>query len=193
MLEVASVHSGGLAIEWQEADARALPFDDCEFELVFCQQGLQFIFDRVAALSEIWRVLGGGGRAVLAVWSSIEDSPGFDALADAIGSHIGAEAAAGLRQGPFGYGSVDELERSLVDIGFSKVRVQQREKLVRFPSPTEFVRRYALSTPLAPAFSQAQHSARIQVIDEVTVALKNFSSPTELAFPIVSNLAVATR
>jgi hypothetical protein len=73
------------------------------------------------------------------------------------------------------------------------VRVQQREKLVRFPSPTELVRRYALSTPLAPAFSQTEHSALMQLIDEVSEALKDFTSPTELAFPIAAYLAVATR
>jgi SAM-dependent methyltransferase len=103
MLRVARAHSADLAIEWREADARALQFDDHDFDVVFCQQGLQFVPDRVAALSEIGRVLGTGGRAVLAVWTSIEDSRGFDALANAIGSHLGAEAAAGLRQGPFGY------------------------------------------------------------------------------------------
>jgi SAM-dependent methyltransferase len=130
------VHSTDLAIEWRTTDACALPFGDREFDLVFCQQGLQFVPDRVAALSEICRVLGTGGRAVLAVWSSIEDSPGFDVLANAIGSHIGADAAAGLRRGPFGDDPRDDLEPSLVDAGFSEVRVQEREKLVRFPSPT---------------------------------------------------------
>lgn len=193
MLGVARVHSADLAIEWQEADARRLPFDDRDFDVVFCQQGLQFVPDRAAAVSEIWRVLAPGGRAVLAVWSSLEDSPGFDALTSAIGSHLGAEAAAGLSQGPFGYDPRDDLKRSLVAAGFSEVRVQEREKLVRFPSPDEFVRRYALSTPLASAFSQADQSARRRLTDEVAAALKEFTSPAELAFPTVAYLAVATR
>jgi SAM-dependent methyltransferase len=193
MLEIARVTSASLAIEWREADACALPFGDREFDVVFCQQGLQFVPDRAAALSEIRRVLRSGGRAVLAVWSSIEDSPGFNALADAIGSRIGAEVAAGLRRGPFGYDPRDDLERALVDAGFSETRAEQREKLVRFPSPAEFVRRYALSTPLAAAFSQADHTARTELIDEVATALNHFTSPAELAFPIVAYLALATR
>jgi SAM-dependent methyltransferase len=182
-----------LRIEWRETDACALPFADREFDVVFCQQGLQFVPDRVAALSEICRVLGTGGRAVLAVWSSIEGSPGFDVLANAIGSHIGADAAAGLRRGPFGYDPRDDLEPSLVDAGFSDVRVQEREKLVRFPSPTEFVGRYALSTPIASGFSEADQSARTRLIDEVAAELQEFTSPAELAFPTVAYLAVATR
>lgn len=193
MLQVARVNAANLAIEWREADACALPFQGGDFDVVFCQQGLQFVPDRAAALREIWRVLGVGGRAVLAVWSSIEDSPGFDALATAIGSHIGAEAAAGLREGPYGYNPNKGLERSLADAGFSDVRAEQREKVVRFPSPAEFVRRYALSTPLASAFSQADQSAQEQLIDEVAAALIDFTSPAELAFPMVAYLAVAAR
>jgi ubiquinone/menaquinone biosynthesis C-methylase UbiE len=193
MLQVARVNAADLAIEWHEADACVLPFEDGEFDVVFCQQGLQFVPDRAAALREIWRVLGAGGRAVLAVWSSIKDSPGFDALANAIGSHIGAEAAAGLRQGPYGYDPSKGLERSLADAGFSEVRAQQRNKLVRFPSPAEFVRRYALSTPLASTFAQADDAARKQLVDEVATALADFTSPAELAFPMVAYLAVAAR
>jgi ubiquinone/menaquinone biosynthesis C-methylase UbiE len=193
MLRVARTQSADLAIEWRQADARALPFADHDFDVVFCQQGLQFVPERMAALSEIGRVLATGGRAVLAVWTSIEDSPGFDALASAIASHLGPEAAAGLRRGPFGYDARDDLKRNLVDAGFSEVRAQRREKLVRFPSPDEFVRRYALSTPLASAFSQADHSALAQLTDEVATALKEYTSPAELAFPIVACLAVAAR
>lgn len=193
-----SVGAGGFVAVPKTTSVRSVvtarePFGDCEFEVVLCQQGLQFVPDRPVALNEIRRVLRPDGRAILAVWSSIEDSPGFDALANAIGAHIGEQAAAGLRRGPFGYDPRDDLERSLADTGFSEVRARQREKLVRFPSPAEFVRRYALSTPLAAAFSQADHTARTQLIDEVAAALHEYTSPTELAFPIVSYLAVATR
>jgi SAM-dependent methyltransferase len=193
MLRVARAHSADLAIRWREADACALPFGDCAFDVVFCQQGLQFVPDRAAALSEIRRVLAPGGRAVIAVWSSLQDSPGFDALAGAISSHLGADAAAGLRQGPFGYEPREDLRERLGAAGFSKVQTQEREKLVRFSSPDEFVRRYASSTPLAAAFSHADQNARVRLTEAVAAALKGFTSPAELAFPIVAYLAVATR
>lgn len=193
MLAVARGHSANPAIEWRGVDVRALPFDDGEFDVAFCQQGLQFVPDRTGTLREVWRVLRAGGLAVIAVWSSIEDSPGFDALANAIGSHIGAEAAAALRRGPFGYDPRNELEPSLFDTGFSQVRVEEREKLARFPSPEEFIRSYTLSTPLASAFSQADPNVRMRMIDEVAEALTQYTSPVELAFPTVACVAMATR
>ena len=54
--------SGGAGIEWQEGDALSLAFPDQAFDLVLCQQGLQFFSDRNRALSEMRRVLAAGGR-----------------------------------------------------------------------------------------------------------------------------------
>ena len=193
MLEVARAAAGPLAIEWRQADACALPFADSDFDVVMCQQGLQFVPDRAVALGEMFRVLTTGGRAVVAVWSPIERSPGFGALADAIERSIGAEAAGGLRRGPFGYGSSEKLEGELAAAGFRDVRVQTRQKAVRFPSSDEFVLRYAMGSPLAPAFSSASDEVRMQVITEVSTALEEFTSAGELTFPIASHLGVGLR
>jgi ubiquinone/menaquinone biosynthesis C-methylase UbiE len=56
------------SIEWREGSAVELPLADATFEVVFCQQGLQFFPDRAKALSEMHRVLAPGGRLVLSVW-----------------------------------------------------------------------------------------------------------------------------
>ena len=55
-------------IEWQQEDATSMSFDDGSFEVVLCQQGLQFMPDRSAAMSEMSRVLVSGGRLALSVW-----------------------------------------------------------------------------------------------------------------------------
>ena len=47
----------GLSIEWREGSAMKLPLPDTAFDLVLCQQGLQFFPDRAAALREMHRVL----------------------------------------------------------------------------------------------------------------------------------------
>ena len=51
----------GALIRWQEGNALALPFSDETFDVVLCQQGLQFFSDRPAALREMHRVLLPGG------------------------------------------------------------------------------------------------------------------------------------
>ncbi|MGE5531583.1 MAG: class I SAM-dependent methyltransferase, partial [Bacteroidota bacterium] len=59
-------------IDWQEGRAEDLPFGDHEFDLVTCQQGFQFFVDKGKAAREMRRVLRPEGRAVLAVWQSLD-------------------------------------------------------------------------------------------------------------------------
>jgi ubiquinone/menaquinone biosynthesis C-methylase UbiE len=59
MLEVArkgpTLH--GAPITWQEGNLEALPFEEGTFDVVLCQQGLQFCPNRAAAVREMRRVL----------------------------------------------------------------------------------------------------------------------------------------
>ena len=59
----------GAHVEWRQGDATKLPFPDAEFGAVLCQQGLQYVPDRAAALREMKRVLASGGRLGLSVFS----------------------------------------------------------------------------------------------------------------------------
>lgn len=57
----------GLAVSWQRADARQLPFADESFDAVLSVTALEFIPDPASALGEAYRVLKPGGRLVLGV------------------------------------------------------------------------------------------------------------------------------
>ncbi len=48
-------------LEWRHGDAQHLPFPDDHFNIVVCQQGLQFFQDKLSALTEMHRVLEPGG------------------------------------------------------------------------------------------------------------------------------------
>jgi ubiquinone/menaquinone biosynthesis C-methylase UbiE len=65
----------GATIDWVEGDATSLDLPDASFDLVLCQQGLQFFPNREATAGEIRRVLAPGGRFVAAVWRSLEHQP----------------------------------------------------------------------------------------------------------------------
>lgn len=56
---------------WRQADAQRLPFPDGGFDLVVCQFGVMFFPDRVAAFSEIRRVLAPGGRFLFNTWGPL--------------------------------------------------------------------------------------------------------------------------
>ena len=68
-----------------------LPFDAGSFDVVLCQQGLQYFPDRPAAMKEMARVLAPGGRIALNVWGALERQPFFVAAIDTIGQFLGED------------------------------------------------------------------------------------------------------
>jgi SAM-dependent methyltransferase len=62
-------------IEWREADALKLPFEDNQFGAVVCGFGIMFVPDRQAALREARRVLVEGGVLLFNVWDRVEENP----------------------------------------------------------------------------------------------------------------------
>lgn len=81
--------TGGAAIEYREASADALPFEDGSFDVVLCQQGLQFFPARAAAVGEMRRVLRPGGVAGIAVWADGHPLKPFGAYGDALAATAG--------------------------------------------------------------------------------------------------------
>lgn len=58
----------GLDVEWVEADALALPFEDGSFDVVGSVFGAIFAPDPERAAAEMFRVVRTGGRVVLTAW-----------------------------------------------------------------------------------------------------------------------------
>jgi ubiquinone/menaquinone biosynthesis C-methylase UbiE len=139
----AAPRAEGVSAEWREGSAVKLPLPDTTFDVAFCQQGLQFFPDRPAALREMRRILVPSGRLVLSVWREIEQSPSFAVLADALTRHISPEAGTLMTSGPFGLSNPEALHASIAEAGFRNITIRPALKILRFPSPNDFVLRYA--------------------------------------------------
>lgn len=131
MLAVAQEAAPDLA--WRAGRAEALPFGDGEFDAVVSQFGLMFFEDRIAAMSEMHRVLRAEGRVVLAVWAAIDESPGYTALLDLLVDLFGAEAAQSLRA-PFALGDPAALVALLRGAGLRDAHVSTQVGAASFPS-----------------------------------------------------------
>jgi ubiquinone/menaquinone biosynthesis C-methylase UbiE len=188
MLEIArSVPwNASASVEWRQANALDLPFDDGTFDLVLCQQGLQFFPDRRAALLQMCRVLKPGGRLALSVWRPILYSPGFDSLHNALTRHIGPGIL-----GPFALSDAEEL-RSLVEAAaFRDISIRQATKVLEFPTTDEFVWRYVAATPLATIMVHTDDDTRAAIAGDVANDPSGFVSTSGLAFPIESHLLLS--
>lgn len=71
LLEVGRREAGdeGLRLEWQQADAEALPYADAEFDVVLSCVGVMFAPHHHAAADELVRVCRPGGRIGLVSWT----------------------------------------------------------------------------------------------------------------------------
>jgi ubiquinone/menaquinone biosynthesis C-methylase UbiE len=177
----------GAPIQWEEASADKLPFSNESFDVAYCQLGLQFFPDRIAALSEMHRVLVTGGRIALMVWCDILQSPGISALAEALERRVG-QAAANIVRAPFCLANADELTALVRDAGFQDMAIRQQVGTIRFPSVEKLVTSYVSGSPLAGPMSQTDDAAREALIADVRNALQGYSDSGELAFPIAAHL-----
>ncbi|MBW8834138.1 MAG: class I SAM-dependent methyltransferase, partial [Burkholderia sp.] len=65
----ARAQAEGLSVEFQEADAEALPYADASFDIVMSTFGVMFTPDQAKAAAELARVCKPGGRIGLANWT----------------------------------------------------------------------------------------------------------------------------
>ena len=179
-------------VRWMRADAASLPFPDRAFNLVTCQQGLQFLTDRPAALTEMRRVLAPGGRVALAVWRGIEVNPAFVAVVDVLDRYVGTDAGMILRD-PFAGPDRADLHRLLTTAGFRGVRVRIGIVDVRFPSASEFLRREVVSTPLSEPMKGLDGARHGEMVAELERTLAPYTDDEGIAFPLQTWFAVATR
>ena len=62
-------------VDFQPADATALPFPDASFDAVVCQFGVMFFPDKEKGYCEAHRVLVSGGRYFFSVWDFTPAQP----------------------------------------------------------------------------------------------------------------------
>ena len=194
MLEVARKVSTDVhpAIQWQQGDATNMPLPNRAFDVVFCQQGLQFFTDRSAALGEMHRVLVHNGRLALSVLRSIEHNPGYRLLAEALEQHVDPDAGAMMRS-PFPSLSADELRDLITGAGFRDVRIFLGVGPVRYPSVEEFLRWEGASSPLAGPIGALRDDVREALIRDVGEALRTYTDDEGIVFPTETYLAAARR
>jgi ubiquinone/menaquinone biosynthesis C-methylase UbiE len=182
----------GASIEWLEGDAAALPLPDAAFDVVLCQQGLQYFANRPAAAAEVRRVLTSGGRALLAVWRALAHNPVQEALNAAGQCRVGVAPLATA----FGLGDAGELGRLFESAGFTDARVTERELVVVFPSRADFTRRMVESVahvvPELAGLDSLQRAELASAIDEdVRATLQSHAWGGGLASPMAAHLIQA--
>src|SRR5262245_50546014 len=90
-------------IEWREANAIALPFEDGSFDRVACQFGAMFFPDKVQGYQEARRVLKPGGHFFFNVWDRISENEFADVVTQALATLFPQDPPRFMARIPHGY------------------------------------------------------------------------------------------
>jgi SAM-dependent methyltransferase len=172
MLAVAQrlADAAGLGIGWRQGDLCALPFDAAQFDLVVCQQGLQFVADRPKALLEMRRVLAPGGRLALNVFGT--PSRFHTALAHSLAKFADASTAR-LSLAPFGLAQPDGLHALVSAAGFGEIQIDTVSIPRRVEPTQEWLLQFSSALPYANAVASIGAGARAQMLREIAAELKD--------------------
>lgn len=177
----------GAPITYVESPADRLPVADDELDVITCQQGLQFFGDRKASVAEMRRALRPGGRIGVAVWSEIEHSPAWAALADAIETVAGPELAERLRNGPWGFTDKGRLAALFETAGFADVRVSTRSLPLTFDGGASQLASTLVAGGIAKEVEQFSAEQREQLVGALAASLGDGPIESEME----SNLLTA--
>lgn len=174
-------------IDWPEGNAMNLPFADESFELVVCQQMLQFVPDPKLALREARRVLVRGGRLVLATWRRREEQPLYEALGRIAERHLGVP-----NEKRFLLGDDGALGALVAEAGFGDVRVDVVTRVDEFREFPFRLSACAANFDLG-ALSEAEREARFAALEEESqkAAAQFLRDGGVIAAPSRANLVTA--
>jgi ubiquinone/menaquinone biosynthesis C-methylase UbiE len=169
------------AIEWRQADALSLPFEDNAFDVMVCQFGAMFFPDKVKAFGEARRVLKPGGRFVFSVWDRISENEFADVVTEALAQRFPDDPPRFMARIPHGYHDAAQIRAELNAAGFTEVETEVVEKTSRASSPHTVAHAYCQGTPLRGEIESRDPSGLEPATDDAAIALaqKFGSGPIE--------------
>ncbi len=177
-------------IEYVESPAAPLSAPTGAFDVVICQQGLQFFPNRPAALREMRRVLKPGGHAVIAVWAAIERNQIFAAFLAALRATTPSELA-DLITAPFSWHSTADLKTSAEEAGFRDVRVLTRSLPMVLEKGLEQAVQSFSATPVSPGVAALSQSVQDTFFARMRRELAPLVVDGKVVGEMVSNIIVA--
>ena len=160
----------GIQVEFQVADAEALPFADASFDAALSTFGIMFTPNHVRSSSEMMRVLRPGGRIGMANWTP----EGFiGQLFKTIGQHV--PPPAGLKS-PALWGTESYLNE-LFGAQAASIQAQRKVFNFRYASAAHWVQVFRdFYGPVHKAFAALDDAGKQALERDLTALLERFNT-----------------
>ena len=177
-------------VEFQHADAMALPFGDASFDAVVCQFSVQFFPDKEKSYREAYRVLAPGGRYVFSVWDG--DYNRHARITDEVAAQFFPTDPPQFYRVGTGYNKIDPIKVSLSDAGFIGLRIAVLTREKQVSDIGAFARALVYGNPLIDMIRTRGGVDPDQVANALGEALaRELGNPARL--PLQAILFEATR
>jgi ubiquinone/menaquinone biosynthesis C-methylase UbiE len=191
MLDRARARQGDGAVEWRQADALALPFEDQSFDVVACQFGVMFFPDKVAGYAEARRVLRPGRAFLFNAWDRIETNDFTDVVTEALAVVFPDDPPRFMARTPHGYHDPDRIRAELVAAGFAEITIEPIEHRSRASSPREAAMAICGGSPLR---TEIEARGRFEnAVDHAAAALARRFGDGKIAGRIRALVVTASR
>lgn len=164
-------------VEFLEADAEALRFDEGAFDAILSRQGLQFLPDVSATLERFHNFLKRDGRLAGAVWGP-PDTVQFARPVSVILAALDLPAPPPAGPGIFALADRHRLAQVVVDAGFRDVETGTLTAVYETRSPEDFTQwAQDVAPPIANLLKGQPREVQEQVWQKVTDAWAPLTTP----------------
>lgn len=185
MLRIARSKSS--TVEWFNAPAEALPFDDGHFDCVVSQFGLMYFENQESAIREMMRVLRQGGLLTMAVWDKLDNNPGLAAEENLWQQVFGDE----VDETPYRLGDKATLENLFKSSGVTDIQITTHEGTALFDSIESWVHTGAKGWTEDDTLSDDQLKLLLKTAKEELASYK--TAKGTVAFPTSAHIVTARR
>ena len=186
MLNIARSKSS--SVEWLNAPAEALPFEDDTFNCAVSQFGLMYFDNQENAIREMMRVLLPGGSLAVVVWDELEHNPGF-AAENKLWEQVFGEGDGD--ESPNNLGDKIALENLFKRSGVANVQITTHQRTARFQSIESWIHTGAKGWAEDDAVSDDQLKLLLKTAEEELTSFK--TAEGAVAFPTSAHIVTATK
>lgn len=191
MLEIARKKLPGM--EFIETPASPLRLPSEEFDLVACQQGLQYFSDRMGALREIRRVLRSGGKFALAVWGPIRSSLQFNIYKEAMVMAGAPVEALRVVELPFSWPKLSEAKELVANSGLIIEKAVTMRTNSIYKGGTAQLISAAKAAPFGPHLTAMDQRSQNIFESEVIRLSEKHRVRSHFVFPMESNIIIGRK
>ena len=191
MLDVAAERTSAGGVQWQQADAQALPFAAGSFDLAVCGFGVMFMPDKQGAAREARSVLRPGGRFIFTVWDRIETNPLMHVAEETVARLFSQDPPRFFSRTPCGYHERARIERDLSEAGFTSVTIEEVRRDGEVASASEPAMGLCQGTPLRGEIEARDPDGLARATEAVSGALQERFGTGRFRAPMQALLVTA--